>query len=78
MMLKLAFAPRFPSCVTAEPCVPGCDEITSGATSCQHSIVDLPLAAAVVVKLRCLTGAGAGVGVDAGAAVLQGSNESTS
>ena len=52
--------------------------IVSGAASCQHSIVDFPLAAAVVVRLRCLAGAAEGVGDVDGVAVLQGSSESTS
>lgn len=37
-----------------DPMVPGWSEVVKGFDSCQHSRVDLLLAAAVVVKLRCL------------------------
>ena len=48
---------------TATPEVPGWLEMTKGATSCQHSSNDSPLAAAMAVRARDCCGSGSESGV---------------
>lgn len=44
--------PAFPREVTAVPDVPGVEDVVKGEASRQHSIVDSPLDAAIVVIFR--------------------------
>lgn len=44
--------PAWPRDVTAVPDVPGVEEVVNGEASCQHSIVDSPLRADIVVIFR--------------------------
>lgn len=44
--------PACPREVTAVPDVPGVDDVVKGEASCQHSIVDSPLDADIVVMFR--------------------------
>lgn len=44
--------PASPRETTAVPNVPGVDDVVKGEASCQHSIVDSPLDADIVVMFR--------------------------
>jgi len=43
-----------PSCCALVPAVPGSADMSKGRVICQHSIVDLPLAAPIAVMFKCV------------------------
>ena len=50
---------RFPSCWIGDPAIPGVDEIVKPGCNCQHSKMDLLLAAEMTVRFREVGGGGA-------------------